>query len=109
MHGYEMPDIAAAVAAAIGVFLALWLARSLIRRKYARLAETEATELLEIPLQAASRTTLPFLLVVAVAAGLTVFGVEGRVASGAQKAFTIAFFWQAGLWISTALVAWLDH
>ena len=109
MHGYEMPDLAAAVAAAIGVFLALWLARSLIRRKYARLAETDATELLEIPLQTASRTTLPFLLVVAAAAGLAIFGVEGRVASGAQKVFTIAFFWQAGLWISTALVAWLDH
>ncbi len=109
MHGYEMPDIAAAVAAASGVFLALWLARGLIRRKYARLAETEATELLEIPLQAASRTTLPFLLVVAVAASLAVFGVEGRIASGARKVFTMALFWQAGLWISTALVAWLDH
>ena len=44
----------------------------------------------------------PFLLVVAAAAGIAVFGVDGRVASGAQKVFTIAFFWQAGLWISTA-------
>ena len=101
--------VASAIAAAVGVFLALWLVRGLVRRKYARLAATEATELLEIPLQAASRTTLPFLLVVAAAAGAAAFGVEGRMAAVAQKIVTIAFFWQGGLWVSTALVAWLDH
>jgi small-conductance mechanosensitive channel len=105
-------DIAAggtAIAAAVGVFLVLWTIRGFVRRKYARLAATEATELLEIPLQAASRTALAFLLVVAAAAGAVAFGVEGRAAAGLQKIVTIAFFWQAGLWISTALVAWLDH
>jgi len=105
-------DIAAggtAMAAAACVFLVLWTVRGLVRRKYARLAVTEATELLEIPLQAASRTTLAFMLVVAAAAGAYAFGVEGRAAAGLQKVVTIAFFWQAGLWVSTALVAWLDH
>jgi len=103
------PAIATAVAAATCVFLGLWLARGLVRRKYARLAATEATELLEIPLQAASRTTLPFMFVVAAAVGTSLLGPEGRLAAGLQKFFTIAFFWQAGLWVSTALVAWLDH
>jgi len=105
-------DVAAggtAAAAATCVFLALWTIRGLVRRKYARLATTPETEFLEIPLRAASRTTLAFLLVVAVAAGATVFGLEGRAAAGLQKIVTIAFFWQAGLWVSTALVAWLDH
>ncbi len=105
-------DVAAggtALAVAAGVFAVIWALRGLARRKYARLAATEATELLEIPLQAASRTTLPFLLVVAAAAGAMAFGVEGRYAAGVQKIVTIAFFWQAGLWVSTALVAWLDH
>lgn len=109
MHGFEAQEAAAAIVAAVGAFLALWLARGLVRRKYARLAATEDTELLEIPLHAASRTTLPFLLVIAAAAGATAFGVEGRPAAGMQKIVTIAFFWQAGLWVSTALVAWLDH
>lgn len=105
-------DVAAASTAIIVaacVFAALWATRSLVRRKYARLAATAATELIEIPLQAASRTTLPFLVVVAAAAGAAAFGVEGSVAAGVQKVVTIAFFWQAGLWVSTALVAWLDH
>ena len=105
----EGAAIATAIVACAGTFLALWLLRGLVRRKYARLAETEATEVLEIPLQAASRTTLPFLLVVAATAGLSVLGLEGRPASLLQKGFTIALFWQAGLWVSTALVAWLDH
>jgi small-conductance mechanosensitive channel len=116
LHGIVPPGVAAsgasvasAIATAVGVFLALWLVRGLLRRKYARLAATEATELLEIPLQTASRTTLPFLLVVAAAAGAVALGVEGGAAAGVQKVVTIAFFWQAGLWVSTALVAWLDH
>jgi len=96
-----------AVAATACAFLALWMVRSLVRRKYAMLAVKEDTELLEIPLQAASRTTLPFLLVVAAAAGIALLGLEGRAAAGLQKVFTIAFFWQAGLWLSTALVAGL--
>jgi small-conductance mechanosensitive channel len=105
-------DLAAASTAIIVaacVFAALWATRGLVRRKYTRLAATTATEPLEIPLQAASRTTLPFLVVVAAAAGAAVFGMEGGVAAGVQKVVTIAFFWQAGLWVSTALVAWLDH
>lgn len=105
----DVASASTAIAVAAGVFAALWAIRGLVRRKYARLAATEATELLEIPLQAASRTTLPFLLVVAAAAGAMAFGVEGRVAAAVQKVVTIAFFWQAGLWVSTALVAWLDH
>jgi small-conductance mechanosensitive channel len=99
--------VAGAVAAA--VFFALWTVRGLVRRQYARLERTEQTEMLEIPLQAASRTTLPFMLLLAAFAGFVTFGIEGRGAVLLQKIVTIALFWQAGLWTSTALVAWLDH
>jgi len=99
--------VAGAVAAA--VLFALWTARGLVRRQYARMQRTEQTEALEIPLQAASRTTLPFMLLLAAFAGLVTFGIDGRAAVLLQKVMTIALFWQAGLWISTALVAWLDH
>jgi small-conductance mechanosensitive channel len=116
LHGIVPPGVAAngttvasAIATAVGVFVAMWVVRGLVRRKYARLAETAAMELLEIPLQAAGRTTLPFLLVVAAAAAAAALGLEGRMAAALSKIVTIAFFWQAGLWVSTALVAWLDH
>jgi len=91
------------------VLLALWSARGIVRRQYARRAQTEAIEVLEIPLQAASRTTLAFMVIVAAFVGLTLYGVAGRPAAILRTVTTIAFFWQAGLWVSTAAVAWLDH
>jgi small-conductance mechanosensitive channel len=100
---------AVAAGAAALVLTVLWFARGLARRQHVRLARTEATELLEIPLLAASRTTLAFMLVVAAYAGLTTLGLEGRSAEWALRILTIAIFWQAGLWVSTAAVAWLDH
>jgi len=105
----DWPRLILAGSAAALVFFALWTVRGLVRRQYARLAQTDTTEMLEIPLQAASRTTLPFIVVVATFAGLATFGVEGRGAALLQTLVTIALFWQAGLWVSTALVAWLDH
>ena len=94
---------------AAAVFFVLWTARGIARRQFARLARTEATEVLEIPLQAASRTTLLFIAIVATFAGLAVYGLEDRWATILQKVVTIAFFWQAGLWAVTASGAWLDH
>lgn len=91
------------------VLAGLWFARGLIRRRYARLARTPETELLEIPLGAASRTALPFMLVVAAFAGLMSYGIEGRPATLLRSVTMIALFWQAGLWASTAAVAWLAH
>ena len=105
----DWPQLAVAAGAAALVLTLLWFARGLARRQHARLARTEATELLEIPLLAASRTTLAFMLVVAAYAGLSVYGLEGRLAEWALRIVTIAIFWQAGLWASTAAVAWLDH
>lgn len=99
----------AALAVAAVLFLALWGARGIARRHHARLARTPETEVLEIPLEAASRTTLAFMVLVAAFAGLTIHGIEGRAATWLQKIVTIGFFWQAGLWVSTALVAWLDR
>jgi len=99
--------LAGGVAAAI--LLGLWAARGLVRRQHARYARTEATELLEIPLLALGRTALPFMLVLAAFAGLATLDIAGRPAALLQKVLTIALFWQAGLWVSTALVAWLDQ
>jgi small-conductance mechanosensitive channel len=103
------PRLVLAAGIATLVFLLLWMTRGLLRRQHARLARTEGTEALGIPLQAASRTTLPFILVLTAYVGIAIFGLEGRGAAAVQKLVTIALFWQAGLWVSTGLVAWLDH
>lgn len=109
LAGLDWGRAAAALGAAAAVLVVLWLARGAARRRRARLARTEATELLEIPLEVVSRTTLPFLLVVAALAGFAVFGVQGRAAALLRTVATVALFWQAGLWASTAAAAWLDH
>jgi small-conductance mechanosensitive channel len=105
----DWPRLAGAAVAAALVLTALWFARVLARHQHARLARTAGTEVLEVPLLAASRTTLAFMLVVAAYAGQSVYGLEGRLAEWALRTLTIAMFWQAGLWASTAAVAWLDH
>jgi small-conductance mechanosensitive channel len=105
----DWPRLTRGAIAAAAVLTLLWLARSIARRQHARLARTEVIEWLEIPLLAASRTTLAFMLIVAAYAGLVYYGIEGRAAQWALRILTIASFWQAGLWVSTAAVAWLDH
>lgn len=107
--GVEWPRIAAGLGAAALVLSILWALRRIVRRHRARIARNEVTEMLEIPLRAAARTTLPFKFVVAAYAGLLAYGATGQVAEIALKIVTIVFFWQAGLWASTAAVAWLDH
>lgn len=108
--GVEWPRIVAAAGVAATVLAVLWMARGVVRRHHARLARTTvATEMLEIPLLAAGRTGLAFMLAVAAWAGASLYGLTGPGAAIARKVVTIVFFWQAGLWASTAVVAWLDH
>jgi small-conductance mechanosensitive channel len=107
--GVEWPRIAAGLGAAAVVLAILWVARAMARRRYARLLRTEATEMFEIPLLVAGRTTFPFIFVVAAYAGLSAHGLARPGAALVLKAVTIAFFFQAGLWAATAAVAWLAH
>jgi small-conductance mechanosensitive channel len=105
----DWPRVAIACTSAAIVLLVLWTARGLIARKYAQYAETERTERLEILFAAASRTSLPFMLVVSGYVGFRIFGTEDGTASLLQSVLSIALFWQAGLWVSTAVAQWLDH
>jgi small-conductance mechanosensitive channel len=102
-------QLAEAGAVAAVIFLVLWVARGLIARKYAQYQKTEPTERLEILFAAASRTTLPFMLVVSVFAGLATLGVSGKADRLLHSIVAIAMFWQAGLWASTAVATWLDR
>jgi small-conductance mechanosensitive channel len=94
---------------ALGVIAALWFVRQLIAAQYKRLAATPETELMELPLKVASRTTLLFLLITGLFAGLQAVVLPDTLARLALTIFTIAAFWQAGLWATTAVLASLER
>jgi small-conductance mechanosensitive channel len=99
--------IAAGVAAA--VYAVLVLLRRLVARQYKRYQQTTKKELIEIPLQAVSETRWPFLVAVAVYAGLVAFGLPDKVAGVIHKVMTIALFWQAGVWAAAAASGLIDR
>ncbi|NJD30700.1 MAG: mechanosensitive ion channel family protein [Gammaproteobacteria bacterium] len=87
----------------------MWTLRGWARRRYRQLARTEETEILEIPLQVAGRTTWAFMLIASACAGLATARLGVGTEAIVEKILTIAFFWQGGVWASTAAAAWLDH
>jgi small-conductance mechanosensitive channel len=96
-------------AVALAVLVALWFVRQLIRSQYKRLAATPETELMEMPLKVVSRTTSGFILIAGVFAGLQIVVLPPRLGKAALTIFTIAAFWQIGLWASTAVLASLER
>jgi small-conductance mechanosensitive channel len=83
--------------------------RRFARRYAQRLAETERTELMEIPLHVVSRTGSWFVLVIALAAALSSLALPGKVQRVVSSCTTVALFLQMGVWVTTALVALLDQ
>lgn len=98
-----------AAAVAIAALLALLILRRLIRRASQRMAATEHMEVMELPAQALSRTTKLFLAVTAIVAGLQTVELPARATAVALTVFTVAVFWQAGLWLTAAVNAWLER
>jgi small-conductance mechanosensitive channel len=94
---------------AFGIFFVLLLLRRLARKQYARLAATPQDEFLELPMHVASRTTALFLLIVSLFLGLQTLELPPKVARIVLTLFTIASFWQIGLWATIALVAALER
>jgi len=99
--------IASAVAA--GTLIVLLALRRLVRRHHRRMLSTPHTELLEVPLQVLSRTTLAFFVALALFAGLQALSFGSTTQKIATSAVTIALFWQAGVWAVAATSAWLDR
>lgn len=98
---------AAAGAVAVTALLLGLTARRWFRKRYAKLAQTEELEWMEIPFEVATRTSGLALVVLSLGLGFEVLTVAPEIASGARKILTVAAFWQAGLWGSAAVVAWL--
>lgn len=100
-------------ALALGViallFSALLVLRRVVRRYHKRLLDTEGVQLLEIPLEVLSRTTLLFFVVFSIVVGLKTLTMSERVATVLTSLITIALFWQAGVWLSAAVMGWLER
>ena len=98
-----------AAAIAIAVFVVLMSARRAVRGYHKRLQATPKTEILEIPLEVLSRTTLLFFVVVALYCGLKTLTVGAKTASLMDSVITITSFWQAGVWGVAAAGAYIDR
>ncbi|MBM0103913.1 mechanosensitive ion channel family protein [Steroidobacter sp. S1-65] len=90
---------------AVAAFLILLLVRRAVRARYEKLAATPEIELLELPLRIASRTTVLFLIIAALFIGAQWLKLPVAVSKALLTIFTIAVFWQIGLWATVAVVA----
>ncbi|MFC4309987.1 mechanosensitive ion channel family protein [Steroidobacter flavus] len=99
------------VAASIAVvaLLVLLLIRRTVRSRYKKMAATPETEFLELPLKVASRTTLLTVIVTSLFIGSQWLKLPPTVNKAILTLFTIAVFWQIGLWATIAVVAALDR
>jgi small-conductance mechanosensitive channel len=102
-------DWAIALGVALTALFVLLAIRRTIRGYYAKLHATAETELLELPLQVLSRTTFPLLLVISLFFGIHALTIGPRTQQVLQSAITIALFWQAGIWMVTAVSIWLER
>lgn len=102
-------DWSVALGIALVALVAMLSGRRLIRNYYKRMTATPETELLEIPLQVLSRTTLLLALVVSLYIGAQWLVTGPTTRRILSSAVTIALFWQAGIWLMTAATIWLER
>lgn len=105
----SMLDWSMALGIAVAAFMVFLTARRAVRTYYRKLQATTETELLEIPLQVLSRTTLPLLFIVALFIGAQWLVVGPTTQRVLASAITIALFWQVGIWVMAAVSIWLER
>jgi small-conductance mechanosensitive channel len=100
---------AAALGSAGALLLTLLVLRKVVRRYHARMLATQQVEILEVPLEVLSRTTLVFFLALSVFTGLRTLEMSGSTRLTLGSALTIAIFWQIGIWATAAALGWLER
>lgn len=107
--GNTLGQWALAGASAFAVLIVLLSARRIVRAQLGKLAGAPQHRLLELPLTVASRTTVAFIVLVALYVGLHALSLPSRASTLAATLFTIGAFWQAGLWATTAAIVFLEQ
>lgn len=107
--GNTLWQLTVAASVMAGAFIVLLLVRRVVRARYAKLAATPQTEFLELPLRIASHTSPLFLLIASLFIGVQWLTLPQAASRALLTLFTIAVFWQIGLWASIAVVSALER
>jgi small-conductance mechanosensitive channel len=107
--GNTLWQLTVAAGITLGTLVVLLLIRRIVRSRYAKLAATPQTELLELPLKIASRTSLLFVLITSLFIGSQSLVLPAGVARALLTVFTIAVFWQIGLWATIGVIGALER
>jgi len=107
--GNTLWQLTIAASVTVASFFVLLLIRRAIHSRYSKLAATPEREFLELPLQVASRTTALFLLIASAFIGAQGLSLPPAIAKTLSTVFTIAVFWQIGLWATVAVVDALEY
>jgi len=107
--GNTLWQLTVAAGIAVAMFFVLLLIRRTLKSRYAKLAATPESELLELPLKMASRTTLLFILVASLLVGAQWLVLPAPVAGALKTLFTIATFWQIGIWATIGVLGALER
>lgn len=102
-------QLAVGAGVAVVTFFILLLIRRAIRARYDKLAATPEVEFLELPFRIASHTSVLFLLITSVFIGAQWLVLPASASKVLLTIFTIAVFWQIGLWATVAVVSALQR
>lgn len=102
-------DWSVALGIATLALIVLLTLRRAVRAYHKRMLATAQTELLEIPSQVLSRTTLLLLVAVSLYIGTQWLTTGPKTQRVLSSAVTIALFWQVGIWMKAAVAIWLDR
>ena len=107
--GNTLWQLTVAASIAVATFFVLLLIRRTLSSRYTKLAATPETELLELPLHMASRTTVLFILIAAMFVGAQWLVLPPPVNRALMTVFTIAAFWQIGIWATIGVLGALER
>jgi small-conductance mechanosensitive channel len=107
--GNTLWQLTVAAGIAVGTFFVLLLIRRAVSSRYAKLAATPESELLELPLHMASRTGVLFLLVAALFIAAQWLTLPPPISRTLKTLFTITTFWQIGIWATIGVLGALER
>jgi small-conductance mechanosensitive channel len=100
---------AAAAAITLTVLALLTALRRFVRNRYERMRQTQRHEWLELPFRIAERTTVAFLLMLAIGAGLGTLSLTADQRGVVGTVVSVVVCFQLGIWASVAVITWLER
>jgi small-conductance mechanosensitive channel len=107
-NGYGLVEVVIAFAVAAAVFITMRYIRSYGLQKLEKLAARIHAKWVHLLIDTLKETKSLLLLIVAVYAGSQVVSLPGDAQEILRKAFIVALFMQAGLWINHFVGAWAN-